>query len=281
MELTTTYDASSFSANHSASRHRYLRSTRQQEYIIPSPRIARDGLYISEALILGIRQGAIAAKRNTIPAIATLTLMLLLTIAYYTVPTVGNAFDELSRIKKETGPLFAFLVSGTCIGILSETMRVLTTKDRFSAKTSLLNFLFLFLAFGILSSIKDPVYWLLSEQFGENNAPGTIIKKVLFDQLVWTVFIACPYQSFLFTWKSHQFSFDNFRLSYPNASEFLTRKTVPVLVSNWVFWVPMITIIFIFPTRLQLVVSIIAISLWVCMLSMLTSSPKTKNEART
>jgi hypothetical protein len=37
---------------------------------------------------------------------------------------------------------------------------------------------------------------------------------------------------------------------------------LPVLVSNWLFWIPMVVLIYCFPTSLQLPLGILACAIW-------------------
>jgi len=46
---------------------------------------------------------------------------------------------------------------------------------------------------------------------------------------------------------------------------------LPVLITNWAFWIPMVAIIYCFPAELQLPLAILAVTIWVLLLSILTS----------
>jgi hypothetical protein len=48
-------------------------------------------------------------------------------------------------------------------------------------------------------------------------------------------------------------------------------KILPVLITNWAFWIPMVSIIYCFPAELQLPLAILAVTIWVLLLSILTS----------
>lgn len=217
-----------------------------------------------------IRKGLVAARQNTFPALFTLGLMGLLGWAFYSIPAVNAFFNSVSAFKIKTGMAFAFIGSGVCIGLLSEVLTIPTQAKKRWTMENTKSFFFLFFVFGIMAAAKDPVYLLLANLYGEGNSTSVLIKKTVFDQFVWTVFLACPYQTLLFAWKNNGYSADKVKAECPNFSEFFAVKMMPVLISNWAFWIPMSVIIFSFPTDLQLAVSIIAISLWVCILNMLT-----------
>lgn len=254
--------------------HRHFRSRNlvAQRHAAAAHSIETDVARFDDSVRLSLYKGALAAKRNAVPAIFTLILMGLIAWAYASIPAVGAFFNQVSLFKQNTGILFAIIASGLCIGLLSECFTIFSSGTRRWTMQNTLSFGFLFLTFGFMSAAKDPIFVLLANLYGEGNGAAVLIKKTLFDQFVWTVFLACPYQTLLFAWKNHDFSFDGIKQECPSFSEFFAVKMLPVLISNWFFWIPMSAIIYSFPTDLQLAVSIIAISLWVCILNMLTKS---------
>lgn len=234
--------------------------------------LSPDSARFDDSVILSLHKGALAAKSNIVPAISTLILMGILAWAFATIPAVNAFFNQVSIVKQSMGISFAIIASGLCVGLLSECFSIFSSSTRRWTMQNTLSFGFLFLTFGIMSAAKDPIFILLANLYGEGNSAGVLIKKTLFDQFVWTVFLACPYQTMLFAWKNNGFSLEKVKRECPTFSDFFARKILPVLISNWVFWIPMSAIIYSFPTDLQLAVSIIAISLWVCILNMLTKS---------
>jgi hypothetical protein len=44
--------------------------------------------------------------------------------------------------------------------------------------------------------------------------------------------------------------------------QFYVLTVLPVLVSNWLFWIPMVVLIYCFPTSLQLPLGILACAIW-------------------
>ncbi|MDQ8195996.1 Mpv17/PMP22 family protein [Coraliomargarita sp. SDUM461004] len=227
-----------------------------------------------ECVRLSIYKGATAIKRNSVPAMFTLSLMALLAWAYNSIPSVNSFFHQVSILKQTMGIAFPILAAGLSVGLISECYAYFSSSTRRWTMQNTLNFGFLFLTFGIMSAAKEPIFVLLANLYGAGNDTTVLVKKMLFDQFVWTVFLACPYQTLLFSWKNHGFSLQKMKLECPTFSEFFAVKMLPVLLSNWAFWIPMSVIIYSFPTNLQLPVSIIAISLWVCILNLLTKSEK-------
>ena len=48
-------------------------------------------------------------------------------------------------------------------------------------------------------------------------------------------------------------------------------QMLPVLISNWAFWIPMAYLVYFFPPELQVPMAILAVSIWVVLLSFLTA----------
>ena len=55
--------------------------------------------------------------------------------------------------------------------------------------------------------------------------------------------------------------------------QFYVLTVLPVLVSNWLFWIPMVVLIYCFPTSLQLPLGILACAIWSMLLTALLSLP--------
>ncbi|MGZ0654984.1 hypothetical protein ACWPKS_05195 [Coraliomargarita sp. W4R72] len=216
--------------------------------------------------------GVTAAQRNMIATLLTLMLLSLLIIAYATVPAFENAFNQIASLKVKMGPLFAFVGMGLSVGFLSEFLKVRSSDTKRWTRSNVINFAFVFLMFGLVTMAKDPVYQMLALTFGDDASFSTITRKVLFEAFAWTLLLACPMQTLLFSWKAHGFSMESLRAECPTFSEFFALKIVPTLIMNWSFWLPASVIIYCFPTELQLATSIIAMSLWLCLLNALSES---------
>jgi hypothetical protein len=65
-----------------------------------------------------------------------------------------------------------------------------------------------------------------------------------------------------FLWKSEQFSLRLTVEKMRQFRKFYALTVLPVLVSNWLFWIPMVVLIYCFPTSLQLPLGILACAIW-------------------
>ncbi|MES2309750.1 MAG: hypothetical protein V4507_12915, partial [Verrucomicrobiota bacterium] len=55
---------------------------------------------------------------------------------------------------------------------------------------------------------------------------------------------------------------------------------LPVLLSNWGFWIPMCSLIYCFPTSIQFPIAIFSVSLWVLLLNAVMKQPRKKHEKK-
>jgi hypothetical protein len=112
----------------------------------------------------------------------------------------------------------------------------------------LANMSFNFAIFGLLGVMNSVFYQMQAHWFGSSRSPGVLAAKTLVDQFVYTPFLSNPMQTLAFLWKSEQFSFRRMGEKMRQFRQFYVLTVLPVLVSNWLFWIPMVVLIYCFPT---------------------------------
>jgi hypothetical protein len=219
-----------------------------------------------------IRAGINAAKKTFKPAILVWAAMIGIAMLYYLVPSSHGVFTALAAFQKKMGVYFSSIGMGLSVGILAECVKVLISPEKRWRKANTINAMFNFVVFGIMGITQYYRYAWQVEVFGAGNSFKELASKVLFDQFVWTVFVANPYQSILFLWKNTGFSWKKVRkLMFPMRT-FWGMQILPVLISNWAFWIPMAFLVYFFPAQLQVPMAILAVTIWVILLSFLTSA---------
>ena len=218
-----------------------------------------------------VRIGVMAAKKSLGPALAVWIVMASIATLYYLVPQSHGAFAFLVNLQNAMGVWFASVGMGLCVGILVELVKVGTSPNRMWTRENTVNALFNFAVFGVMGFTHHYRYDFQNEVFGAGNSFRELASKVAFDQFVWTVLIANPYQAVCFLWKNNHFSWKAVVDRMSPFRTFWGTQMLPVLISNWAFWIPMASIVYIFPPDLQLPLSILAVTTWVMLLSVLTS----------
>lgn len=218
-----------------------------------------------------IRVGVMAAKRTFKPALAVWFTMAAIAAVYYLIPMSHGLFAWLLTIQKAMGVLFPSLGMGLSVGILVEVVKVLSSEKRRWTRENSITALFNFGVFGLMGVTHHYRYAFQNEVFGAGNSFQVLASKVAFDQFIWTVIVANPYQAICYLWKNNSFSWKAVHRHLFPFRSFWGTQMLPVLITNWAFWIPMAFIIYYFPPGLQLPLSILAVTTWVMLLSVLTS----------
>ncbi|MBK1831107.1 hypothetical protein JIN77_10245 [Verrucomicrobiaceae bacterium R5-34] len=234
--------------------------------------VAADPPYWDDMISGSIRLGVQAAKMTFKPALIVWTLMAAISILYYTVPATHFIFAGLVTAQEIMGPLFPMIGMGLSVGFLVEFVSVMSSETRQWTRENSLNAVFNFALFGLMGLSTYYRYPLQNEWFGAGNTLGVLATKVAFDQFVWTVLLANPYQCFSYLWKNQGFSFEAVRKRIFPFRTFWGTQMLPVLIANWAFWIPMAFMVYSFPPELQLPLAILAITIWVMLLKVLAAS---------
>ena len=235
------------------------------------PEIPDDIPFWDDMINISARAGAQAARQTLKPASFVWAIMACVASLYYLVPASQHFFAALTRLQTQMGLFFPFLGMGLSVGLLAESVKVGLSKEKRWTKDNTLNAAFNLLIFGVLGIFQNYFYLLQTHLFGSGTSWHVLVPKVLFDQFIWTVFFANPYQTILYLWKNHGFSLKKVTAQMRPFKPFWGKKILPVLITNWAFWIPMVSIIYCFPANLQLPLAILAVTIWVLLLSILTA----------
>lgn len=219
-----------------------------------------------------IRIGIAAAKKTFKPALWVWGMMVAIAALYYMAPATHGVFAALVTLQDRMGVFFPSVGMGLSVGILVECVRVMMSQERKWTRGNSVNAGFNFIIWSIMGTTQHYRYAWQVEVFGAGNTFTELVTKVSFDQFVWTVFFANPYQAILYLWKSNGFSWKAVaRLATPFRT-FWGTQMLPMLVSNWAFWIPMAFLVYYFPPELQIPMAILAVTIWVILLSYLTAA---------
>ena len=233
-----------------------------------------DPPYWDDMLGNSLRIGAAAARKSLKPALWVWGLMMALAALYYLVPASQGAFGALVGIQEKMGLWFPSIGMGLCVGVLVECARVLISREKRWTLENTINGSFNFVIWSIMGITQHYRYAWQVEVFGAGNSFGELATKVAFDQFVWTVFFANPYQAILYLWKNHGFSWKAVARKATPVRTFWGTQMLPMLISNWAFWIPMAFLVYFFPPELQIPMAILAITIWVILLTFLTEASR-------
>jgi len=220
----------------------------------PATATANDGVIVSP-----LAAGAAALRQFWRPFLLIQSAAVALALAYHFSPGVRAACEVVGSWKVSGGLLFAAVSGSLAGGLLPEIAKVLTDRSlaglRGRGRTIAFNLTF----FAFNGMVIDRFYWLEAVVFGSQASLRTVITKTLFDQFVfsplWLVFI-----SLLFLWRQRGFSL---AATLPALGRgFYRARVLPLLIPNWFFWIPMVSIIYALPSPLQFTLFVPALGAW-------------------
>jgi hypothetical protein len=219
-------------------------------------------LNILELFLRSLRLGLAATRANLFPALLVEALMAGLVVSYFYLPAAKPIFGVLTDWNVHGGLLFSFVAMGITVGGLTEIFSVYLHKNGRWTVEDLENMVFNFLVFGLLGAMNSLFYQMQAHWFGAGRSPSILATKTFVDQFLYTPFLNNPIQTLTFLWKSERFSFRKTAEKMQHFRQFYLLTVLPVLVSNWGFWIPMAVLIYCFPTSLQLPLGILAVAIW-------------------
>lgn len=236
------------------------------------PAIPMDIPYWDDMFGSSVRAGMRAARQSIKPAVFVWVLMACVATLYYAVPASQGFFSALNALQARMGLAFPFFGMGLSVGLMAEAVKVGMSREKRWTRTNTANAAFNLVMFGVLGVLQNYFYLLQVKMFGTGASLQVLLPKVIVDQFVWTVFLANPYQTILYLWKNQGFSWSKVVAKMSPFKPFWGTQVLPVLIANWAFWIPMVAIIYCFPDELQLPLVMLAVTIWVLLLTFLTSA---------
>lgn len=195
-------------------------------------------------------------RANVVPMAVLWSLAAVLVLSYYFVPGVADALAPIARWQTESGWAAAFLnrlvFAGVIPGAFLLSLRTLRPAHPLAVAWTQ------GLWCAVWGIVCNEFYALQAALFGTGVDPLTVLLKTAVDQFVWTVLVIAPANGAFFLWMGCDFSFTRTRRAWPR--RFFRELVLPLLLPNWVLWIPVAAIIYAFPLPLQIQVSGVALS---------------------
>lgn len=227
---------------------------------------------LEPSLLRRARTEALKALRaNLLPGILLQSLMACMGAAYLWHPASRAVFGELAAVRSEWGLLFSFI--GTALGsaVLPELLRlILPHPENAGGRTpTLLSRLLFGIPFwGLIGVQVDLFYRLQDFLFGPSETLPVLVKKVAVDALLYCPLLAIPQAVCVMLWRDHGFTGRGFLGHTPLG--FYALKIFPVLLANWMVWIPLLCIIYSIPQALSIPFFIVAQCFWVMVFTTLS-----------
>ena len=111
----------------------------------------------------------------------------------------------------------------------------------------------------------DWLYRIQAELFGNKIDFQTILKKTLVDEFIWVPFFAVWQLVLGYLFIEKDGSVKEFKAALKQKPFF--DRVIPLMIANWVVWIPAVSLIYLFPLPLQLPLMNIILALWCLILT--------------
>jgi len=210
-------------------------------------------------------------RLNLIPGLLLQGVMVALAAAYFCCPWIHKALMHLGSLKEHWGLLFSFVGTSVASSFLPEALRPLLPESARPVQEPppASRLLFAIPFWGIIGMQVDLFYRLQFLMFGPSDRLSVIVTKVLVDAFLYCPLLAIPEAVCVFLWRDHQFTHRGFHAWTP--LRFYALKIFPVLMTNWMVWIPVVSVIYSLPSALGIPLFIIAQAFWVMVFTTLSS----------
>lgn len=205
-------------------------------------------------------------KQNLLPGLVLQFFALALVLIYFFVPASQPVYAWFGVLKHNYGFLYAFVATAFFGGLIP--FIYLWLSKRLDSSRSFFAVLAFYLVFWGLKGIEvDFFYQLQGKWFGYENNVKTIVTKVLIDQFIYSALWAAPTITVAYLWVENGF---DIRAWYASMDKrFFAEKIPTVVFSNWVVWIPAVSIVYSMPQDLQIPLFNLVLCFWVLLLAVL------------
>lgn len=205
-------------------------------------------------------------KRNLVPGLVLQALALSVLLLFALSKPFATWLEGIGRLKVEYGFGFSAVSTAFFGGLLPYSVLLATGRLEPRRRGSILLF---YLGFWIWKGVEvDALYRGQAIWFGDTASFVVILKKTLVDQLIYCSLWAAPTQTIFFLWKDAGFSWAGLKARLREES--LGHRTIVVLVSSWVVWIPTVAIVYSLPAPLQIPLFNLVICFWSLLMTSLS-----------
>lgn len=214
------------------------------------------------------RSGLHSARALLWPGLILQATALALVLAYYFVPAAAGVFARVGAWQRAGGYAFSAGATVLCGGVLPFLFLRFHRDTRATHPWPHLAFFVVYWAWK--GAEVDLWYRTLAGIFGDSHDAATIAYKVLSDQFGYNPFYATPVSILCFAWKDAGFRWAPVAADV-RAGRWYYRRVVPVLITLWCIWFPVVTCVYALPLPLQMPLFNVVLCFWSMLFAHVTS----------
>lgn len=207
-----------------------------------------------------------ALRQNLLPGLVLQAFALAIVCTYFFVPGSQPVFAWFGVLKQQFGYGYSFVATAFFGGLLP--FLYLWFTNGLDIRRNVIGLLVFYLVFWGLKGMEvDFFYRLQGEWFGYDNNLATIASKTAVDQFIYSAFWAAPGITIVYLWVAHGYNVKAWWDAMDR--EFFCVKIPTVIFSNWLVWIPAVSIVYSMPQDLQIPLFNLVLCFWVLLLAIL------------
>ena len=211
------------------------------------------------------RLGAGAIRKNLLPACVLWAIALALVMAYYYHSGTREKLDIVGRLKEEWSPWVAMISTAVFGSLVPAVVQRIFTKGPGTPPRRVAGY---FVFWAIIGLEVEYFYRFQNWMFGAELNFTTVAWKTFVDEFIWVPFLAIPQTIFGYLLIEKDGSIPECRAALKRRP--YLRRAIPLMIANWVVWIPTVSLVYLFPLPLQLPLMNIVLGMW-CLLVMFFS----------
>ena len=209
----------------------------------------------------------LALKQNLKPGLVLQAFALAILLLYFFVPESKPVFNWFGELKAQQGYVYSF-VSTALFGGLIPFLYLWLSKS-LSGKRILPLLVFYILFWGVKGMEVDFFYRLQADWFGTEGDWQTVLTKMAVDQFLYSALWAAPSITLVYLWMESGWSLTRWRTALNKT--FFYVKIPTVILSNWLVWIPAVSVVYAMPSELQIPLFNLVLCFWVLLLAVLSN----------
>ena len=210
----------------------------------------------------GVAPVLAAVKTHWRPFVLIQIAAIAVAFSYYLFPPFREATAGIAKVKANGGWPFAALSTAFAGAVLPELAKRAFSRGK--RKMDWADFGFQVFLFGFLGVTVNILYWALGIWLGNSPSIEIVVKKLVFDQLVYSPAVSITISSALFLWKDAHFNWKATMVLVHDGT--FTKRYIGNMVACWLFWIPALSAIYSMPQDLQFCLYLCVEAAWALLL---------------